>query len=87
MVNSSLLDSDSSVTFRFQEAPGSLATGGFTCYSINSVTTPEPTVLPPSRMANRLPASSAIGLSRFTSRACGHQALLSQSLWAAKACQ
>src|SRR4051812_22301737 len=32
-----------------------------TCYSITSVTTPEPTVRPPSRMAKRRPWSMAIG--------------------------
>src|SRR5438046_605269 len=36
-------------------------------YSITSLTTPEPTVLPPSRIANRLPASNAIGRSSSTS--------------------
>ena len=32
------------------------------CYSMISTTRPEPTVLPPSRIANRLPSSIAIGL-------------------------
>ena len=36
-------------------------------YSITSVTTPEPTVLPPSRIANLSPSSIAIGVISFTS--------------------
>src|SRR5206468_11907076 len=35
-------------------------------YSTTCVTTPEPTVLPPSRMAKWPPGSSATGLSRLT---------------------
>ena len=35
-------------------------------YSTILVTTPEPTVLPPSRMANRTPSSMAIGLDSST---------------------
>ena len=37
-----------------------------TIYSTTLVTTPEPTVLPPSRMANRTPSSMAIGLCSVT---------------------
>ena len=36
-------------------------------YSIISVTTPDPTVLPPSRIANLNPSSIAIGVISFTS--------------------
>ena len=36
-------------------------------YSMISVTTPEPTVLPPSRIANLSPSSIAIGVMSFTS--------------------
>src|SRR5437899_621686 len=38
-------------------------------YATTSVTTPEPTVLPPSRMAKLLPNSRATGLSRTTATA------------------
>ena len=38
-------------------------------YSTTSVMTPEPTVLPPSRMAKWLPMSRATGLSRLTATA------------------
>jgi hypothetical protein len=50
-----------------EQAPGDCSTEGSLHHSITSVTTPEPTVLPPSRMANLVPVSRAIGLSRLTS--------------------
>ena len=49
-------------TFKYSFGSGSLPH-----YSLIFVTTPEPTVLPPSRIAKRRPSSIAIGVIRSTS--------------------
>src|SRR5205823_1303620 len=55
---------DELVVVRLQADPDALLGH----YAITFVTTPAPTVCPPSRMANRRPSSSAIGVIRVTSR-------------------
>src|SRR5439155_15865992 len=56
---------DELVVVRLQADPDPLLCHG---YAITFVTTPAPTVCPPSRMANRSPSSSAIGVPSVTSR-------------------
>src|SRR5438477_9320396 len=55
---------DELVVVRLQADPDPLLCHG---YAITFVTTPAPTVCPPSRMANRSPSSSAIGVMSVTS--------------------
>src|SRR5918992_502068 len=53
------LETDSGAGSSFLPAPGKVLSE--VAYSMTSVTTPEPTVRPPSRMAKRSPSSIAIG--------------------------